>query len=202
MEHRTWNRWSLFLISYLLLIPFACQASFLDEFFEDFDEFFSEDNLGSQNGGSQIINEVNVSTNTGGNKADSGEVIEGESKSEVHIKNIINGNEIEPIDIESSSSEVKVEEKIEVDNDKADISREIEIGSEKTEENYQVDLTSEEEIKEEPQNAVSQEEVNESQPTDGEELSQQKNLKFAEKIYFSFVENLKSFFKNIFNKLI
>ena len=112
------------IILILLIIPFSCQAFFLDDWFED---LFEEDEFNNQ---TQVINEIKVEANTGGNKAEQGEVIEGEGRIEIHIKTIINGEEIEPIDIESSASEVRVESKIEVEQGKEPvIEREIEIGS-------------------------------------------------------------------------
>jgi hypothetical protein len=188
-------------VSSLLVIPLLCRAFSLDKFFEGFDDFFSGNGEGTE-----VINEVNVSTNTGGNSASNGEFPpvggEGESKSEVHIKNIINGIEIDPIDITSGSSEVRVKNEINVPSNggKAEVSREIEVDSEKTESNYEVDLTSEEKT-EGSQNATSQEEINENSEDDGEEPPQQ-NLQFIKKWYLDFVENLSSFFKNIINKLI
>jgi len=119
----------------LAVIPLSCQAFFLDELFEDLEEWFSEEISNS----SQIINKIEVSTNTGQTTIN-GEVKEGETKSKVYVKNIINGKEIDSIDIESDKNEVKVESKIEVNEGKALVQRKIEIDSEKTVENYEVNL--------------------------------------------------------------
>ena len=126
-------------------------------------------------------------------------VIEGKTKSEVHIKNIVNGKEIDPIDIESEASEIKIENKIEVKDNKAEVLREIEIDSEKSIESYEVDLESLEcdveicntEIV--PEIDTNEEETEYEQPS--------KNLNFIEKLYLDFVENLRSFFQNIFHKI-
>lgn len=106
----------------LLIVPLSAQAFFLDDWFEDW--FFDEE------GTTQVINEVKVEANTGGNKADEGEVIEGEGEINVEIKTIINGEEIEPIEIETEANEVKVESEIRVENEEVIVEREIEINSE------------------------------------------------------------------------
>lgn len=116
------------------LVPLGCKAFFLEEMFDDFEDFIT--------GGTStaaIINKISVSAETGNNVVN-GEVKEGESKSNIYVKNIINGTEIEPVDIESEASEVGVKEEIEVKENKAFVQREIEIDSEKTEESYELDL--------------------------------------------------------------
>ena len=118
-----------------IIIPLSCRAFFLDDFFKEFFEKSSS---------TQIINEVNVSANTGGNTASEGEVIEGKGKINVEIKNIINGESIEPIDIEIQEAptpsgvgaptiSVGVKSRIEVKGDDSEpiIEREIIINDEK-----------------------------------------------------------------------
>lgn len=74
-----------------------------------------------------------MSANTGGNKAEGGEIIEGESKIKVEIKNIINNESIEPIDIETEANKVEVKSRIEVKGDDSEpiVEREVIINDEK-----------------------------------------------------------------------
>jgi len=120
---------NIFLTIFLtaIIIPLSCRAFFLDDFFKKFYEKSSS---------TQIINEVNVSANTGGNKAEGGEIIEGESKIKVEIKNIINNESIEPIDIEIQEAPtltVGVKSRIEVKGDASEpiVEKEIIINDEK-----------------------------------------------------------------------
>jgi len=107
-----------------IIIPLSCRAFFLDDFFKKFYEKSSS---------TQIINEVNVSANTGGNTASEGEVIEGKGKINVEIKNIINNESIEPIDIETEANKVEVKSRIEVKGDDSEpiVEREVIINDEK-----------------------------------------------------------------------
>lgn len=95
----------------------------------------------------EIHNEVNVSANTGGNvisgSNDGGQIIEGQSRSEVHTETIINGETVESTDIHSTSttnSEVGVKEEIEADGGEANIHQEIEINGEKKVEDREIEL--------------------------------------------------------------
>lgn len=73
-----------------------------------------------------IINEIKVSTNTGGNTAVSGEVKQGEEKVEVEIKSIVNDKEIEPIEIKTEGGKVEVKSRIEVrDNEEPKVEQEV-----------------------------------------------------------------------------
>ena len=169
----------------LAVIPLSAQAFSFDELFDEIEEWFSDEINETKN--SQVINEINVSANTGGNAAEEGEVKEGETKSRVYVKNIINGIEIEPIEIESDASEVKVESEIEVDEGKAYIQREIEIDSETSEESYEVDLEESDTFN--MGGCLANKECFE----EGE------NFKKVQEWWENFVNNLKSFFENIFS---
>jgi len=134
----------LIILTFFAVNPFSVQAFSLDNFFEGLQDYFlKEGEFPPDNTGSQVINKVNVSAHTGGNKTE-GETIEGgDAKVNIQVENIINGKSIDPIEIESEGNEVKVESKIEVEGDgKASVGREIEIDSQKTAENYEVDLES------------------------------------------------------------
>jgi hypothetical protein len=168
-----------FLVTFLVFIigPLSCQAFTFEEIFDEFEKWFS-----GESNNSQIINEINVSTETG-NKTINGENPpaggEGETKTKIEIKNIVNGTEIEPIDIESEANEVKVESEINVDGDTAQVEREIEIDSEKSIENYEVEL--------------------ENSEAETKDLAEEE-LRIALQGWWSdFVEDLESFFQNIFN---
>jgi predicted secreted protein len=114
------NILKIHLIGLILLIPFSAQAFFMDNWFDV-----------------QVINEVNVSASTGGNTAESGQVIEGEANVEVHIESNINGESIDPIDIvvESEPGEdakVEVSQEIVYPDEEAEpkVEREIKINEE------------------------------------------------------------------------
>jgi len=137
----------------LVLVPLSTQAISLDDFFDDLGEYFERDSSPAaqndillSNNSTQIINKVNVSANTGGNVAGEGEVVEGQSEVKVKIENIINGESIEPIDLEvkqeQGEAKVKVEQKITYPDEqgKASVEREIEINEEVETEDYQVEI--------------------------------------------------------------
>jgi len=163
-------------------IPLYCQAFFLEDIFDDFEKWFSNKEWISEEGNeSQIINEVNVSVNTGettinGENPPAGG--EGESKTEIHVENIVNGTEIDPIDIESDAGTVKVESEISVDDGIAQVQRETEIDSETSTENYEVNLESS------------------GTGTEKEDLIEPE---IFENWWSDFIEDLKSFFEDIFN---
>ena len=161
----------------LVVIPLSCQAFSLNEIFEEFENWIS-----NRNNNSQIINEVNVFTNTGGNIVEgNGEVKEGETKSSIYVQNIINGTEIEPIDIETEAQEVKVKSEINVENEVAQVQREIEIDSEKEVENYQVELPAE-------------------SPSDNQAARENEGVfNNLQNWWQNFINNLKSIINNIFN---
>ena len=125
----------------LAVAPLSVQAFSFEEFFDDFEEWLSSDEWNFEEGNSsQITNEINVSANTGGNTATEGETIEGKAETSIEIKNIVNGTEIEPVEITSETGEVSVESEIVVDDNVVQIQREIEIDSEKSVESYSVEL--------------------------------------------------------------
>ena len=106
----------------LLIIPLSCEAVFWDKWFEDLLPEEYEGNqtpstmnfLNSSTGQAEVINEIKVETNTGGNviEGGDGEVIEGKGESKVEIKTIINGKEIESISTESDKGEIKVKQEV------------------------------------------------------------------------------------------
>lgn len=165
------------LVAFLIIIPSVCGAFSFEEPFDDFEEWIS--NLSNGTRSLQIINEVKVLTNTGNNVVN-GEITEGETKSRVSVKNIINGKEIDPIEVESDKNEVKVESEIKTENGKVIIQREIQIDSEKSIENYEVDLE------------------NSETGTESEEILKEGLDSFQER-WVDFIEDLKSFFRRVFN---
>ena len=134
----------LSILTLFVINPFSVQAFSLDNFFEGLqDRFLKEGEFPPDNTGSQVINKVNVSAHTGGNKTEGETMESGGAKVNIQVENIINGKARDPIEIESEGNEVKVESKIEVEGDgKTSVEREIEIDSQKTAENYEVDLES------------------------------------------------------------
>ncbi|MCD6500632.1 hypothetical protein J7K42_01275 [bacterium] len=174
----------IFIIGILTLavIPLACQAFSFDELFDDLGEWLSGSITSTQ-----VVNKINVSTNSGETTIN-GEVKEGETKSQVFVKNIINGKEIEPIEIESEANEVRVESEIKTEKGKAIVYREIQIDSEKTVEDYEVGLNA---------NSFT---TFESAPTSSQKEGILKESTEALREWWSdFARSLKSFFQNIFN---
>ncbi len=165
------------LVAFLTIIPLVCGAFSFEEPFDDFEEWISD--LSDGMSSTHIINEVKVLTNTGNNVIN-GEITEGEAKSRIFIKNVINGKEIDPIEIESDKNEIKVESQIKTENGKVIIQREIQIDSEKSTENYEVDLE------------------NSETETESEGILKDGLDSFQEG-WLDFIEDLRSFFDDIFN---
>lgn len=166
----------------LIISPLDAEAFWFDEFFDGLEEWFFDGGTSTQ-----IINKIDVSVNTGGNVAD-GEVKEGEAKAEVEIRNIINGEEIEPIDIDSEANRVEVESEIRVEEGETEVKREIEMDSKKEEKEHTIDL----------KNQESQAEDLGAEEIEGEDGAEE-NLSSFKRWWRGFVEELKSFFQNIFN---
>jgi len=133
----------------LVSSPLSAQAFFLDNLFDDWEKYFEEDSFDSMATSSnvQVINKVNVSASTGGNVAGPGEVIEGQSELKVKIENTINGETIEPVDLEVKSEDeegakVDVEQKITYPDEegKVKVEREIEINEQIETEEYQIEV--------------------------------------------------------------
>jgi superfamily I DNA and/or RNA helicase len=176
----------LILIGFLIIIPLSSKAFSFDKFFEDLEGILSETDSGTQ-----IQNEVNVQTDTGGNVVNDGEVIEGpasaeatdgqgKAKSEIHIKNVINGTEIDPVDIETQASEVKVESEIKTEDGAIIVQRETEIDSEKKTENYEVNL-------------------NQSSQSEKIGENSESTANKVEELWLNLVADIHYFLKNIFN---
>ncbi len=193
----------LILISGLLVAPAG--ASLWNEFFDDIASQSDEENSNN----SEIINNVSVSTDTGGNtiKGD-GKIIEGKSNSEIKVETVINGKIIDPINIKTDESEASVKSQINADGSTIQVQREIKVGSEIKTENYEVDLeSSEETVIANPQVQTEEsEEINNSLEQSENIKQSEKQEKIAEKTltvlssWFSgFADNFKSFFQNIFS---
>lgn len=194
------------IVAFLAAGPLPLNAFSSDNFFDNTDEWSSGDA-----GNVQITNKINVSANTGGNTAAGGEIIEGKEKTNVEIKNIINGKEIDPVEIKSEASEVKVASEIETDGEKAQVQREIEIGSEKKSENYQVDLkNSEIEAKDsieagaEDGKGDASREIKidfeeQAENSIAREPEKEKAFNNLQNWWLNFIENLKFVFQNIFS---
>lgn len=214
----------LILISGLLVAP--ARASLWSEFYDNITSQSDEENsnAGNNSNNSEIINNVSVSTNTGGNTIEGdGEIIEGRSNSEINVETIINGQIIDPVNIRSDESEASVKSQINANGAAVQVQREIKIGSEITTENYKVDLESSEETViaspqvqvEEPEETVAvnpQIQIEEPEETNnpseqGENIEQsEKQEKIVEKTltvlssWFSdLTNNFKSFFQSIFS---
>ena len=104
----------------------------------------------SNENNTKVINDISVSASTGGNQADSGEVVEGQAESSVKVKTIINDQVVEDIDIEETTAggdaSVKVESRVQADNDKAIVETTTVINDEETIEKQIIDLAGEESV--------------------------------------------------------
>ena len=127
----------------MFFIPLTIQASFMDNLFDELknnfkDKFLEKENSGSITTSSQsnvvIKNRINVSANTGGN-----------AKVEIEIQNEINGETLEPINIEKEEqgqANVSVEQNITApnENNKALIETEIKINENTETRKTEIDL--------------------------------------------------------------
>lgn len=170
---------------FLITIPLSAKAFNLDEFLKELEKLISEENGNNSQTPlddedyltGQVINKVEVHTNTGETTIN-GEVKEGETKTKVEVKNIINGEEIEPIEIEAEANEVKVESEVRIEDGELSVKKEIEIDSETETENYQTNL----------------------EDTKNEETSTG-NLEKIRNWWSNFVDSLMASLQNIFNRL-
>ncbi|MBI4709245.1 MAG: hypothetical protein HY764_03525 [Candidatus Portnoybacteria bacterium] len=189
------------ILLFSLVLPLSAQAALFDDFVSGIEDWVSEQ-TGSQtnsSGNVQIKNEVKVEASTGGNSVGSGgEIKQGEQKTEIEIKNIINGQEIEPVNINSSSSKAKVEIKIEANDGKIEVEREIEVDSEKSEQNYQINADNQN-----SQDDASSQESAGAGTDSGVETEKEnileKTATTTSDFFSAIFESIKSFFENIFS---
>lgn len=97
----------------------------------------------------KIINDVDVSANTGNKTVSEGTVETGDAKAKAEVKTIINDKVIEPIDIEVESKDgrertIKVKNEIIVKDDKAYVESDIEADSQSQTKGYEFALNDEE----------------------------------------------------------
>lgn len=180
-------------LTIFLIYPFYAQAFSLDNFWDEMEDYFlKESDFPQENNNTQVINEINVSANTGNKSADGGMGETGEAKVNVQVKNIINGKSMDPIEIESDANTVEVESKINVkgDNGKAVIERKIQIDSETSEENYEVDLGNEESDTEDSGKG-------ENPEIESKKLMKE-NFGKTQDWWSNFVDNFVSYVQNIF----
>ena len=108
----------------LFMIPFIVKAEQLDldEFFNDLDEMLEMQSVSGSD--TQVINEVSAEANTGGNTAEAGEVVVGEASASARTKTIINGEVVEEINIEKTSTkdvDIQIESQIIADSDTVEV---------------------------------------------------------------------------------
>lgn len=190
----------------LAIMPLSTHAFVSDLFNEEFfDNFGNIEEPASAGTNSRVINEINVSANTGNNAAGgeagssgdkpSDNIKEGEVKTSIKVKSTINGKEMEPIDIESHSGKIEVKSQAEADGERVRVQREIEIDSEKKIENYEVDLSKPKAEAVKVENAPKQgkeESANSKKTFEG-------SLSFLRSRWSGLMESLKNFFHSIFN---
>ena len=137
----------------MFFTPLISQASFMDNLFDELknnfkDKFLEKENCGSITTSSQsnvvIKNRINVSANTGGNIGEQTEET-GNAKVEIEIQNEINGETLEPINIEKEEqgqANVSVEQNITApnENNKALIETEIKINENTETRKTEIDL--------------------------------------------------------------
>ena len=164
----------------LLMIPFIAKAEHLDmdEFFNDLDEFIQTQSV--NNSETQVINQVTASANTGGNIAESGEIIQGEAESSASIKTIINGETVVDEEYSKKGEEeanIKIENKVEVNTDEAVVETNININGEESHVEYTVPINNSTRNKNdeviqinESEQAEAYQEANSSEEMDGNEI--------------------------------
>lgn len=198
----------LILISGLLAAP--AKASLWSEFYDDLAIQSDEENSNKEgnSNNSEIINNISVSTSTGGNTIEKdGEIIEGRSNSEIKVETIVNGKVIDPINIKSNESEASVKSQINANGGAVQVQREIKIGPETKTENFEVDLESSEEtiivnpqIQIEEPEEINPEEINNPLEQNAkQEKIVEKTLTVLNSWLSDFAINFKSFFQNIFS---
>ncbi len=164
----------------LLMIPFIVKAEHLDmdEFFNDLDEFIQTQSVNSSE--TQVINQVTAEANTGGNIAESGEIIQGEAESSASIKTIINGETVVDEEYSKKGEEeanIKIENKVEVNTDEAVVETNININGEESHVEYTVPINNSTRNKNdeviqinESEQAEAYQEANSSEEMDGNEI--------------------------------
>lgn len=203
----------------LTALPLSANALFIDE------EFLNElENIeeleGTNNGQAQITNNISVSASTGGNSAVGGEIIEGKEKAEIKVETIINGQVIDPIDIESDEGEASVKSQINASDENIQVQREIKVGSETINEDYEINAESPAEavvakpqvkaeetietIAAEPAEEISEENNSPEQGADVEQSEKrekifEKPLAVLSDLLADIINNFKSFFQSVFN---
>ncbi len=190
MEYKTFAKLKmLIVIGFLTTVPFGCHGFFLEDIFNGIENLLLDIDNKNRSNTAEIINQTEVYTNTGNTiingKGDDSSDREGDTKSRVHLKNIVNGKEVEPIDIESDAGSIKVKSEIETHGDKIDIHREVSIDSEKKIEDYQLN---------------SENKNMESTTQDFLEQEENEDLSFFQKWWSFILLDFKSFFQYIFNK--
>lgn len=80
---------------------------------------------------STVINNISVSSHSGGNTAKNGEVVEGKTKSSVDSTTIINGKVVEDIHKESSGEYVHVEHTVVANGTSSNITTNVDLGETK-----------------------------------------------------------------------
>lgn len=198
----------IILASALMAMPLSAYAFSLDLFDGKFFDAFAglEESRSAAGGDGKVMSEIIVSASTGNNAIggeidsagdkSSGETERDKLKTGIEIKSIINGKEINPIEIKSEADKVKVKSKIEADEEKARVQTETEIDSVKKSENYETDL------KNPAWNIMEEKKPGESgkeEMINNNKESSEKALGFPRNRWSEFAERLKSFFRNIFN---
>ena len=207
-----------FVMALLVLIsaPFSARASFMDDFFNDFESYMEESHSETTTDGNgnqvYISNDVSVSASSGGNVVSGGEVKEGETRVKIKTETVVNGKVIDPVDIDTKANEASVKSVIRANGDDVQVEREIKIDSESVTENFEVDLENSEESSEEavmPNPQIQAEEPGEvNNPPERNNLQEQneKEEKMVKKTFTvlnnwlsDFTNNFKSFFQSIFS---
>ncbi|MBD3208016.1 MAG: hypothetical protein GF370_00995 [Candidatus Nealsonbacteria bacterium] len=118
----------------LAAFPFSVQAFFIKDVFDELDEIMQGDVSGSQ-----VINKIEVSSEAGETVINN-KVKQGQATSKIKIHNIVNGEEIDPVEIETESGKIVIEQNIESKDGKTVVQRETQIDEEKETEEFEVNL--------------------------------------------------------------
>jgi len=150
----------------LAIFPFSVQAFFIKDVFDDLDDMMQGDVNGNQ-----VINKIEVSSESGETILNN-EVKQGQATSKIKIHNIVNREEVDPVEIETEAEKVVVKQEIESKDGEAVVRRETEIDEEKETEEFKVNL---------------------------EELKSEEHQSMREGWWQTFINNFNKFLASLFN---
>lgn len=184
-----------------------------DDFLSDFEDGLTEE-VASNNNDTVIVNDIKVKADTGGNYADSGEVVEGEARIDIDIESSVNGRTIEDVEITEEKAgdiEVNIESHVETNEEKAVVKTITDINGEIREEEKEIKIEeSKIEIEKEETSVIdtaleTEEFTNSNQAINQKEFEDQGSEQTEQKedtisvIFFNIVNAIKDSFLKLFS---